>query len=100
MTNLLRIDSKARKVGDSLVMTVPHRVVKRWKLKENDRLVIYLLADQAILVPLAYLGEIGEPTLLRLLTRTPDSQSSEIKSEDWTGDCATRGDQRQSKPPF
>ena len=73
MTLITRLDSKARKVGTSLVTTIPHGIVRAWSLRENDRLVIYQLDNQLLIVPLAYLGEIGEPALLRQLTGTLES---------------------------
>ena len=73
MKLITRLDSKARRVGTSLVTTIPHGIVSAWNLRSNDRLVLYQLEGQLVVVPLAYLGEIGEPTLLRQLTGTLES---------------------------
>jgi antitoxin component of MazEF toxin-antitoxin module len=86
MKLITRIDSKARQVGTSLVTTIPWRVVAEWNLKENDRLVLYLLDSQLLIVPLAYLGVIGEPSLLRQLTQTLDSPLSAVNSPPLIGD--------------
>lgn len=74
-----RIDSKARQVGNSLVTTLPYSLCQALNLKENDRLVLYQFDGILVVVPLAYLGVIGEPELIRRLTETPLPQSPSAK---------------------
>lgn len=71
-----RLGTMARKVGDSLIVTIPHLIAKEWNLKPGDQLVVYLIDNQAVLVPLAYLGILGEPEMVKRLTRSLDSQLS------------------------
>lgn len=73
MSLQFRLGTMARKVGDSLVVTIPHLIAKEWNLKPGDPMAIYLIDNQAVLVPLAYLGIIGEPEMVRRLTKTLDS---------------------------
>lgn len=72
----LRIGSKARKVGNSMTTTIPKAIVDNWNLKEGDQTVIYQIEGMMVVCPLAYLGMVGEPKLVRLLTAAPPLLSS------------------------
>lgn len=62
-----RRDSKVRKVGTSLVTTIPADYVYSLNLKPNDQLVIYQVSEALLVVPLRFVLEKGAPNLLRLL---------------------------------
>lgn len=69
-----RSTCKARKVGTSMTMTLPWRLVREWNIQEGDPVVTYQLDKLLVVVPLSHLLEIGEPTLVRQLTE-PTSAS-------------------------
>lgn len=71
-----RRDSKVRKVGTSLVTTIPAEYVHNLNLKPNDQLVVYQIREALLVVPLAWVLKIGEPTLVKMLEALAETSSS------------------------
>lgn len=68
MTHIIRRATKARLAGTSLISTIPWEIRKAWNLRVGDQLVNYQIEGVMLTVPLAYLGMIGEPRLVEVLT--------------------------------
>jgi len=79
MSSPHRMPTKIRKVGTSHVITVPWQIVKAFNLKQGDPMVIYTKDHQLVVVPLAYVAEIGIPPVVHGWERTLDLMPSSPK---------------------
>jgi hypothetical protein len=52
-----------------MTTTIPHQLCREWNLKPGDPVVTYQIDGLWVLVPLAYLGVIGEPKLVQHLSK-------------------------------
>ena len=75
MEPAIRWLAKCRKVGNSVILTLPHRMLHTWPAKAGDLLVIYQTMDALVVVPLEKLHREGSPQVLseveRLTRRLP-----------------------------
>lgn len=69
-----RRQSKLIQLGlTSLVTVVPWEIVTALNLRKGDPMVTYQLDGLMVLTPLAYLGEIGQPKLVKYLEAFPQN---------------------------
>ena len=86
-----RWSRRITKSHKSLTVTIPHDVVKQWEVREGQEVVVYQLDGALLVIPLERLLTLGEPALLRPLTKILDLQSSKNKSVSSIGDSETNG---------